>query len=207
MTARQPWSMDSSFYLSPTRAANTPRRIRWYLTGLAARLDPRRAVGRAADLQGYSSKVVALIGTLSYIRTSEMDTFSRKQRSDVMRRVRSRGTQPEIFVRSIVRRMGVRYRSCARNLPGKPDLAIVGQRKVILVHGCFWHGHHCEAGKLPKSNRPYWKNKQAKNALRDSRNASTLRSKGWKVMVIWECEIRVSNRLQARLGRFLRLKP
>ena len=83
-----------------------------------------------------------------------MDTFSRNQRSEIMRRVRSRGTQPEILVRSIVRRMGVRYRSCARNLPGKPDVTIVGQRKVILVHGCFWHGHNCKAGKAPQIKPP-----------------------------------------------------
>src|SRR6202521_4596496 len=110
-----------------------------------------------------------------------MDTFSRQQRSAVMRRVRSTGTRPEIIVRSIMRRLGIRYRSCLRNLPGKPDLVLTGQRKVILVHGCFWHGHNCEGGKSPKSNRSYWENKQAKNALRDSRNARALRSKGWRV--------------------------
>jgi DNA mismatch endonuclease (patch repair protein) len=132
-----------------------------------------------------------------------MDTFSRNQRSEVMRTVRSTGTQPELIVRRIVRQLGVRYRSCARNLPGKPDLSIVGQRKVILVHGCFWHGHNCEAGKLPKSNRSYWKGKQAKNARRDSTNASALRSRGWKLMIIWECELRRGNRVQPKLSRFL----
>lgn len=73
-----------------------------------------------------------------------MDTFDPSKRSDIMRRVRSVGTQPEIIVRGIVRRMGVRYRSCARNLPGKPDLVVLGQQKAILVHGCFWHGQ-CES--------------------------------------------------------------
>src|SRR6266567_1970564 len=136
-----------------------------------------------------------------------MDTFSRSQRSEIMRRVRSIGTRPEMIVRGIVRAMGIRYRSCPRNLPGKPGLVMAKQRKAILVHGCFWHGHHCEAAKLPKSNRSYWKSKQAKNALRDSRNARSLRSRGWKLMVIWECEIRRSKRLQARLSRFLRPQP
>lgn len=133
-----------------------------------------------------------------------MDTFSPNQRSEIMRRVRSTGTRPEMIVRNIVRRIGVRYRSCALNLPGKPDLVVRSQRKAILVHGCFWHAHGCVASKLPKSNRSYWKNKQLKNAARDTRIASALRSRGWKLMVIWECQIRNGNRLQSRLCRFLR---
>lgn len=136
-----------------------------------------------------------------------MDTFAPSRRSEIMRRVRSSGTLPEMIVRGIVRRMGVSYRSCPRHLPGKPDLVMAEQQKAILVHGCFWHGHQCEAGKLPKSHRSYWKSKQARNALRDKRNARELRSKGWKLMVIWECEIRRSARLQARLSRFLRRQP
>lgn len=151
--------------------------------------------------------MVALIEKLSYIRPRAMDTFTAKERSQIMRQVRSRGTQPEIVVRSIVRRMGIRYRSCARNLPGKPDLVMAGLRKAILVHGCFWHGHHCEAGNLPKSNRSYWKNKQAKNSLRDVQNARALRARGWKLMVIWECEVRGTERLQTKLQRFVSLKP
>src|ERR1700730_10083688 len=98
----------------------------------------------------------APIETLSYIWQTRMGIFDPDQRSEIMRRVRSSGTRPEMIVRGIMRRMGVKYRCCPPNLPGKPDLVIVGQRKAILVHGCFWHGHHCEAGKLPKSNRPYW---------------------------------------------------
>jgi DNA mismatch endonuclease, patch repair protein len=136
-----------------------------------------------------------------------MDTFDPSQRSEIMRRVRSSGTKPELIVRNMVRRMGIRYRSCLRNLPGKPDLVMPEQRKVILVHGCFWHGHDCEAGKLPKSHRSYWKSKQAKNELRDAQNARELRSRGWKRMVIWECEIRKNERLQARLTRFLSCQP
>lgn len=133
-----------------------------------------------------------------------MDTFDPNQRSEIMRKVRSSGTKPELVVRSMVRRLGIRYRSCLRNLPGKPDLVVFEQRKVILVHGCFWHGHDCEAGKLPKSNRSYWKSKQAKNEIRDEQNARELRSRGWKRMVIWECEIRKNERLPAKLSRFLR---
>lgn len=136
-----------------------------------------------------------------------MDTFSRKKRSDIMRRVRSSGTRPEMTVRSIVKKMGIRYRTCPANLPGKPDLVVYRNRKAILVHGCFWHAHHCEAGKTPKSNRGYWKRKQARNALRDLKNARALRSRGWKLMVLWECEIRSSRRLASRISRFLGSTP
>ena len=132
-----------------------------------------------------------------------MDTFVPSQRSEIMRRVRSSGTQPEIMVRKILRGMGIKYRSCLSSLPGKPDLVIAKQQKAIFVHGCFWHGHHCEGGRLPKSNRSYWRSKQTKNALRDSRTIRALRSKGWKLMVIWECETRGDNRLHSRLSRFL----
>jgi DNA mismatch endonuclease, patch repair protein len=135
-----------------------------------------------------------------------MDTFNRKKRSEIMRQVRSTGTQPELIVRGIVRRLGLRYRSCVRNLPGKPDLLTVGQRKAILVHGCFWHGHDCDAGKLPESNRSYWKKKQARNGLRDLESVRALRSIGWKPIVVWECETHSSKRLQARLARFLRAR-
>jgi DNA mismatch endonuclease (patch repair protein) len=84
--------------------------------------------------------VVARIENLSYIRHTKMDTFDSNQRSEIMRRVHSSGTLPEMIVRGIVRRMGVSYRSCPRHLPGKPDLVMAEQQKAILVHGCFWHG-------------------------------------------------------------------
>lgn len=132
-----------------------------------------------------------------------MDVFNIDQRSAIMRRVRSDGTQPEIAVRRLLRQMKVSYRSCASNLPGKPDLVVAGQHKVIFVHGCFWHGHSCGAGKLPKSNRSYWKHKQMRNILRDSKNARALRLLGWKRKVLWECEIRNQKSLHARLARFL----
>lgn len=135
-----------------------------------------------------------------------MDVFDPKERSEIMRRVRSKGTQPEVLVRGILRRMGVRYRSHPRSLPGKPDLVVVGQRKVIFVHGCFWHGHSCSAGKLPKSNRSYWKSKQAKNTARDAKNIRALRLRGWKPMIVWECEIRGMKRLRGKLARFLKRK-
>ena len=133
-----------------------------------------------------------------------MDTFSRRKRSEIMRRVHSSGTRPEIAVRNIVKQLGFRYRACPRSLPGKPDLAMERKRKAIFVHGCFWHAHSCKAAKLPKSNRAYWKRKQERNAFRDATVARTLRLRGWKLMVLWECEIRSGKRLESRISRFLR---
>jgi len=136
-----------------------------------------------------------------------MDTFAAAKRSEIMRSVRSRGTAPELRVRAILRSMRISYRSCASNLPGKPDIVLPKLRKAIFVHGCFWHGHSCEAGGLPKTNRAYWKSKQARNAIRDSRNSRALRSKGWRTMVIWECEVRQRKGLESRLDRFARMRP
>src|SRR6185437_468235 len=133
-----------------------------------------------------------------------MDTFSRIKRSDIMRRVHSSGTRPEMAVRNIVKRLGFRYRACYSSLPGKPDIVINEERKAIFVRGCFWHAHRCKAAKLPKSNRTYWKRKQTRNASRDATVARELRSKGWKLMVLWECQIRSGKRLESRISRFLR---
>lgn len=98
-----------------------------------------------------------------------------------------------------------RYRLHRKDLPGKPDIAFVGRRKAILVHGCFWHGHECPKGRLPKSRVGYWMPKLAKNRERDRRNEEWLLSLGWSVLVVWECETvdaeALSLRLQAFLGR------
>ena len=143
---------------------------------------------------------------LSYIRPALMDTFSRKERSEIMRRVRSKGTRPELTVRRLVKQMGIKYRCSPGNLPGKPDLVLDKQRKAIFVHGCFWHGHSCEAGRLPRANRSYWKNKQIKNYRRDLRNARALRRNGWSLLTLWECELRKKKVVDARVTRFVRAK-
>ena len=133
-----------------------------------------------------------------------MDTFSRTKRSDIMRRVHSSGTRPELAVRAIVKQLGFQYRACPRSLPGKPDLVIERKRKAIFVHGCFWHAHNCDSARLPKTNRAYWKRKQERNASRDAANARALRASGWKLMVLWECQIRPGKRIEGRISRFLR---
>lgn len=116
------------------------------------------------------------------------DIFSQKRRSEIMGRIVSRDTRPEVRVRSVLHRMGYRFRICRKDLAGKPDIVLPKWRTVVLVHGCFWHGHDCCEGHVPKSNTAYWAPKLARNRERDAANAEILRQLGWKRIVIWECQ-------------------
>ncbi|MBN9615000.1 MAG: DNA mismatch endonuclease Vsr [Acidobacteriales bacterium] len=131
-----------------------------------------------------------------------MDTLSKPERSERMSRVRSTDTAPELFVRRIVHAMGFRYRLHDRRLPGSPDLVFPRLRRIIFVHGCFWH-HHSGCGRLPKSNLSFWIPKLENNAKRDRKNLGALKKLGWQVMVVWECQLR-SSRLKEKLRRFLK---
>jgi len=132
------------------------------------------------------------------------DVFSKKKRSWIMGRVKGRDTKPEILVRSIVHRMGYRFRIHRRELPGNPDIVLPRHRKVIFVHGCFWHGHkRCPRSERPSSNKSFWNTKLDKNVERDERLRRALRRMGWKVFVVWECETRAPDKVLRKLGRFL----
>jgi DNA mismatch endonuclease, patch repair protein len=121
-----------------------------------------------------------------------------------MRAVRSRNTRPEIRVRQIAHGLGYRFRLNLRELPGKPDIGFPGLRKVIFVHGCFWHQHKgCRRASLPQSNYDFWLTKLAHNVERDAEQIAAIRKLGWRVLVVWECEIENERRLAARLRRFL----
>lgn len=126
-------------------------------------------------------------------------------RSENMRRIRSKDTRPEVAVRQLVRRLGyVGYRLHRKELPGKPDIAFIGRRLAIFVHGCFWHGHDCKEGaRRPKSNSSYWVPKIASNAERDAAHVADLQSEGWSVLIVWECELSDLDRLAERLDCFL----
>jgi DNA mismatch endonuclease, patch repair protein len=124
--------------------------------------------------------------------------------SERMARITKTNTKPELVVRGLVHAMGYRYRLHRRDLPGTPDLVLPRLRKVILVHGCFWHRHDCPDGrKLPRSKPEYWWPKLARNADRDATNAARLQAAGWDIMVVWECEIADTTALGRRLGHFL----
>lgn len=130
-----------------------------------------------------------------------MDTLSPEARSENMRRVGQKDTAPEMYVRRLAHRLGYRFRLHKADLPGKPDLVFPSLRKVVFVHGCFWHGHHCK--EMPKSNVAYWKEKIARNKARDARTTRLLRRQGWKVMTVWQCGIQDAANLERRLRHFL----
>ena len=135
------------------------------------------------------------------------DTLTPERRAENMRRIKSKNTKPEMVVRSLVHRLGYRYRLHRLDLPGKPDLVFSPRRKIIFVHGCFWHGHEdpdCADGRRqPKSNLDYWLPKLARNKERDHVQAAEIETLGWAVMIVWECETRDRPRLTARLREFL----
>lgn len=121
-----------------------------------------------------------------------------------MARVASKNTTPERAVRRILTVLGYRYRLHRRDLPGVPDIAFIGRRKTIFVHGCFWHGHDCRRGaRVPKANRDYWIAKIDRNRDRDARARADLQSLGWRSIEIWECELRNDPTLAVRLSFFL----
>lgn len=127
-----------------------------------------------------------------------------EQRSRVMRAVKGKDTGTEMTVRRIVHSMGYRYRLHRKDLPGKPDLVFGPRRKVIFVHGCFWHGHTCKRGdRIPRENRHYWTKKIARNKERDKEHVSALEAKGWKVLVIWECETKDTEWLRKKVQAYL----
>ncbi|MDR0910198.1 MAG: very short patch repair endonuclease [Spirochaetaceae bacterium] len=119
-----------------------------------------------------------------------MDKLTKEQRSWNMSRIKSKDTLPEMLVRHALWHMGYRYRLYYKKLPGKPDIVMPKYKTVIFVHGCFWHRHeNCKEASRPKSNSEYWENKIGRNVERDKKNIDMLEQLGWKVIVIWECQI------------------
>lgn len=126
-------------------------------------------------------------------------------RSRIMRAVKGENTTPELIVRRMIFAMGYRFRLHRKDLPGKPDLVFPSKRKAIFVHGCFWHGHGCVRGaRMPKTNADYWQKKIARNRVRDVANVKALKSQGWQVATVWECELKTLPQLRMRLTRFFR---
>lgn len=129
-----------------------------------------------------------------------MDRLSKEHRSWNMSRIRSRNTKPEVAVRSLLHRMGFRFRIHAKKLPGCPDILLTKYRSVIFVHGCFWHRHQgCRFAYQPRSRKAFWARKFKENVERDRKNCAALSQLGWHVIIVWECELRNIDALAERL--------
>lgn len=131
------------------------------------------------------------------------DKASPEKRSWMMRRVRNQNTTPEIKVRKLIFAMGYRYRLHVKSLPGSPDIVFAGRKKAIFVHGCFWHMHDCKRGAPPESNKNFWYPKLQRNKARDTENLIELERMGWKVLVIWQCQLKNLLELDAAIRAFL----
>ena len=131
------------------------------------------------------------------------DPLTETERSERMSRIRNADTKPEMIVRRLVHAMGCRYRLHARDLPGHPDLVFRPRKKIIFVHGCFWHQHGCRQYRQPRTKRAFWETKLAKNKARDAEVRQMLRGLGWNVLVIWECQLKRLPILVERISHFL----
>ena len=128
------------------------------------------------------------------------DVFTPGKRSEVMGRVKQKNTGAELAVRKLLTRMGCRYRLHRKDLPGSPDVAMPGRKVAVFVHGCFWHGHDCPRGaRKPKANPAYWSAKLERNRERDAAAEAALVERGWRPVIVWECELKDQAALEARL--------
>jgi DNA mismatch endonuclease (patch repair protein) len=133
------------------------------------------------------------------------DVFDAAKRSEVMSRIRSINTQPELALRRALHAAGFRYRLHVRELPGKPDIVLARYDAVIQVRGCFWHLHTCKLARVPKSRLEYWVPKLANNKRRDAKNDRILRKLGWHVITVWECQLKTSHGLERQVRRIVKL--
>lgn len=159
--------------------------------------DAERGTRARIDLQGSGNSGKVQCMAFRYKTSPE--------RSANMARIRSKDTKPEMLVRKALHRLGFRYRLHVRDLPGRPDIVLRRYRTIIEVKGCFWHGHKCIDGRVPKSNRDYWEPKLARNQVRDRANVRKLRALGWSVHCLWECQVYKldENALRSQLSRIM----
>lgn len=133
-----------------------------------------------------------------------MDVFTREKRSQIMSRIGGKNTKPEIIVRSLLHNLGYRFRLHRKDLPGKPDITLPKYKKVIFVHGCFWHGHNnCKRSNRPATNKKFWHEKLGKNIERDKITMHNIKNLGWDSLVVWTCEVADLSELKNKLISFL----
>lgn len=131
------------------------------------------------------------------------DRISAKKRSHLMSRIKNRNTTPELTVRRALHRMGYRFRLHRKDLPGHPDITLPRFKKIIFVHGCFWHSHDCPRGKRPATNQEFWDKKINRNIERDTKAQAALGEAGWDVLVLWDCQVKKPNLLTTLLSTFV----
>lgn len=133
------------------------------------------------------------------------DVFNPPKRREIMRHIKSKNTAPEVQLRSLLHKNGFRFRLNRKDLPGKPDIVLPKYKAVIFVHGCFWHGHSCKRGQRPQTNVEFWNNKIENNIARDRKDVELLEAQGWRVLVVWQCEIKKKNESQllSKIKNFL----
>lgn len=132
-----------------------------------------------------------------------VDILTPEKRSELMGRIRGADTKPELFVRRALHALGYRFRTHSRELPGRPDLVFSRRRALIFVHGCFWHRHGCKKTYVPKSRRKFWETKFAENVARDKRVQKLLAEAGWRILLVWECEVESDETTIDRIVDFL----
>ena len=136
------------------------------------------------------------------------DTFTKAKRSEIMSRISGKNTAPELRVRRLLHALRYRFRLHRDDLPGKPDIVLPRHRKIVLIHGCFWHGHPgCPRAALPTTNTLFWEKKINGNKTRDRQVLRQLHTQGWEVLVLWQCQLKIDEALTRRLLRFLRPAP
>ncbi len=129
-----------------------------------------------------------------------MDIVTREQRSRMMSGIKGKNTKPELLLRSALHKLGFRFRIQRKNLPGKPDIVLPKYKTIIFVHGCFWHRHPgCKYAYTPKSNVEFWTNKLEGNVIRDRLTEKALEEMGWRILIVWECEVKTLIENNARL--------
>lgn len=130
-----------------------------------------------------------------------IDILSKEERSERMSRIRSKNTDPERIIRKQLWRDGFRYRLDVDSLPGKPDIVFPSLKVAVLVHGCYWHGHTCQKGRIPTTNSLFWAEKFAANKARDRRNRARLKALGWVAVAVWECALSTKAKRRSTLAR------
>lgn len=133
-----------------------------------------------------------------------MDVFKKKKRSWLMSRVKTHATKPELVVGKVVKELGYKIKTNVKSLPGTPDIVIPGKKAVIIVNGCFWHGHSCKRAHLPATNKTFWTKKIEGNVIRDKKNLKLLKKLGWKYIIVWQCHIKDEKKVIKRIEDFIK---